>query len=258
MAEFNYPSSIKSGKHNYITITQKDNKSGVIKATYNLYMQPEIMVGDSANWSEVDQGIYGALAGNAKNGEELFKNAQQKVGELSKSSENSDIGAVLAKTIGGGTPVGDAAAVILHNKGIATNPHTVLQYKGNSIRQYNFMFKMVPYDEAESQSIKAMCDTLRMGSYGTKSDTAGFLLGYPDLFKITFKTSDGSTNQFLPSIAPCRLQTISVSNNSSGNLYFAGGAPTEVNLSLMFREIRALTREDLTNMNNFDDATWLV
>jgi hypothetical protein len=241
-----------------------------LKNVFTFYVPQEYLVGDSANWNDTELGMYKGFIDNVTkqsmggDSGKIAAAAKQAVGEF---KNDANAGLILANTIGAGTPIGDISAGIMRNEKLAVNPNLVLMYRGNGIRQYNFMFRMIAQDEDEAYSIEQIAHEFRAGSYGSKNGQ--FLLDYPDQFKFVYMAPGGKSNQFLPAPATLALQSVTMSNNPSTNLFHANGAPVEVTLSLMFREIRALDREDIERLRGIgigrfgsdfenDDNTWLV
>lgn len=264
MSNFIYPAALDTDKFNHIKFYQRD-KDKVLKNVFTFYVPQEYMVGDSASWNDTELGMYKGVVDRMAKGDQSGIDAAKS--ELQKFQADQNANIILANTLGQGSIVGDVAEGIMRNQGLAVNPNLVLMYRGNGIRQYNFMFRMIASSQNEARSIEEIAHEFRAGSYGAKS--GNFLLDYPDQFKFVYMTPGGVVNSFLPQAATLALNSVSMSNNPSTNLFHEDGAPVEVTLSLMFREIRALNRGDITELrekqmskmtNNeyLSDDTWLV
>jgi hypothetical protein len=260
MATFKYPADLNTDIFNHVKFFQRD-KNKKPKNIFTFYTPQEYLVGDSANWNDTELGMFKGVIDRFAQGGAGLDAAKS---ELSKFQNDQNANLIMAQTLGEGSVVGDIAAGIMREKKLAVNPNLVLMYRGNGIRQYNFMFRMIAQSEDEAYSIEHMVHEFRAGSYGDKSGE--FLLDYPDQFKFVYMAPGGKSNQFLPAPATLALQSVSMSNNPSSNLFHANGAPVEVTLALMFREIRALNREDIEKLRGFgrfgsdfeNDDTWLV
>lgn len=263
MANFIYPSTLNTDQFNHIKFYQRD-KNKNLKNVFTFYVPQEYLVGDSASWNDTELGIYRGIVDRMTAGGPALESAREELKNFTNNKENAKL--ILASALGAGTPIADVATGVMREKKLAINPNLVLMYRGNGIRQYNFMFRMIASNAAESRAIEEIAHEFRAGSYGAKNEN--FLLDYPDQFKFAYMTPGGLVNDYLPAPATLALQSVSMSNNASTNLFHEFGAPVEVTLSLMFREIRALTRNDIEDLRKIqnsgdggyqtDDNTWLV
>jgi hypothetical protein len=261
---FSYPKALDTGAFNHIKFYQRD-KSRTLKNIFTFYVPQEYMIGDAANWNDTELGIYKGLIDKMTTS---GVNAESINAGIKAVQAEKNVGVILAQTLGQGSIIGDVAEGIMRNEKIAVNPNLVLMYRGNGIRQFQFQFRMIASSEDEARHIEEIAHEFRAGSYGLKNGE--FLLDYPDQFKFIYLAPGGTVNDFLPAPATLALNSVSMSNNPSSNLFHKGGAPIEVTLSLMFREIRSLNRDDINKLRNEtqlqggnsdflrDDNTWLV
>ena len=92
-------------------------------------------------------------------------------------------------------------------------------------------------------------------------------LEYPPTFRIEFM-SGGKPNKYMPRIIDTYLTGMGANYNATGNAFHEndgvlGAAPTEIDLSMTFQEVRAITRddlygEDLVYKDGYDDAGHVV
>jgi hypothetical protein len=258
---FKYPASLNTDEFNHIKFYQRD-KSRTLKNVFTFYVPQEYLVGDSASWNDTELGIYRGLVDTMTS---QGVNAESIQAGIDKVKNETNAGVILANTLGAGGVIGDIAEGVMRNRKIAINPNLVLMYRGNGIRQFQFMFRMIASSEQEARHIEEIAHEFRAGSYGSKNEN--FLLDYPDQFKFVYMAPGGLVNDYLPAVATLALQSVSMSNNPSTNLFHEFGAPVEVTLSLMFREIRALARQDIEDLRKIqksgdayltNDDTWLV
>ena len=78
-------------------------------------------------------------------------------------------------------------------------------------------------------------------------------LEYPPTFRIKFMAG-GNINQYMPRIIDTYLTTMTANYNATGNSFHEndgklGAPPVEVDLSMTFQEVRAITRDDLYQNN---------
>lgn len=154
-----------------------------------------------------------------------------------------------------GRALGQAATLA----GFPINPRLEILFTGREQRQFVFEILMSPVNEAESKSIQTIVRTLRYHSSpgigenlgGEKSPFTTFIP--PSSFQISF-FQNGKENVNIPKIKRCALEEIQVDYSPSGAFStFSTGQPVQVRLSLGFREINVLTKQDFGA--NFDDTT---
>ena len=255
-----FPSNLNTKDHNTVTFTAFASAGGGAIAEISLYMPPTIAVSDGASYGNLDLGIIGAGDGinsliddegkldtsGLKASLESASNIQNEEGK----KDNALSSAVLAKAfsnfgLGGG--VGDRVSdLVLQNKGKAINPNTVLQYTNSEIRQHNFTFKMVAESSEEAVAIKEIVNSFRKYMYGVKD---GITLEYPAKWQIEFLKIGGQRNPFLPKPYMCFLESCQATYNTSSGLTHVDGSPIEVDVTLAFREVKALSRDDIVELN---------
>lgn len=183
------------------------------------------------------------------------------LGQTGLSGASGGLGDRLSSAIGTrfGVGVGEAAGSVtgLNTKdylemkrGAILNPYKEVLFKGIGHRTFQFSFKFTPRNERESIIVKKIIHKFRVNAaptytnLGENDRTDMAFLGYPNEFRIEFrKTGDYSRNTFIPQIAACALTNISVNYGPQG-MYegHADGSPTEIELSLDFKELELITR----------------
>ena len=233
----------------------------------------DINYSDQLSWSSDNMGILGkmlpTLAGAAANGQ-------------------GDIGGLIAKLARGGTPefilnaiknvpgAPPAEALTQGIGGKILNPYVEQIFKGISMREFNFSWKLVPRNATEQGRIHNIIKALRYyslpnyskaGVVDMSTDPAfqGFedsvnlqdrWLTVPNIFNLTWRQA-GSGNleiQSLPKIKPCVLKNIQVNytpdnvwathiNTSSTGL--SGPAPIAYNITMTFTETEIITASEV-------------
>ena len=256
MGTYRFPSNLVTDKHNTVTFTAFTQAGGGSVTEISLYMPPTIAVSDGASYGNLDLGIIGSGDGIEKL---IGKDGQIDTSGLTESLNSAGTqldaegnkdqamsSAILAKAfsnfgLGGG--VGDRVSdLVLKNRGKAINPNTVLQYTNSEIRQHNFTFKMVAESADEAVSIRAIVNSFRKYMYGVKD---GITLEYPAKWQIQFLKIGGERNPFLPEPYTCFLESCQATYNTSSGLTHNDGSPIEVDVTLAFREVKALSRTDI-------------
>ena len=188
---------------------------------------------NGADFNSVNQGI-GRLADQALSG-----NLPESLKDFAAAQLNRGIGA-LADTNGLGKGIAVGVGAVL-NKNVTT------EFTGVGTRSFSFQYKLVPSSQEEGAAIGSITRFLRQGLYPSKS-AAESVLRYPPRWKIEFRTKiNGDTLQSIPRIAECYLESFATTYNGS-NSFHTDGVPTDTDISLSFKEFRALTLEDINKL----------
>jgi hypothetical protein len=161
---------------------------------------------------------------------------------------------------GGASKIGGAALGAARVMGMGTiNPKVDVLYGNSELRRFQFGFFMAPQSAAENDEMHRIIRTLRKysapaltlgGSSGQGSQlTSGYWFIPPAEFGIEFRTiATGSSqpNQYLPKIGRCVLERVDVDFTQQGEFStFKDGAPTNLQLTLVFREMRIISQADI-------------
>jgi hypothetical protein len=129
----------------------------------------------------------------------------------------------------------------------AVNPNTRAIFRGVSIREFSFNFKMIPRSAKEAQEIAGIIQFFRSELYPEVFEIGetGLPLGYrfPNMFKIEFKHRDLAAK--IPQLEYCFLRGVQSSYNPTGQSFHADGYPNEIDMTLRFQEHRALHKADI-------------
>ena len=124
------------------------------------------------------------------------------------------------------------------------NKHVVTEFTGIGTRSFGFKFKLVASSKRESDIIRDIGTAFRNGLYPEADVLA---LKYPPTWTIRFMMGS-SDIPYLPKIWECYLTALSVSYNGSANLWHTDGAPIECDISVSFKETRALRHQDIRTL----------
>jgi hypothetical protein len=150
------------------------------------------------------------------------------------SAAASDVGG-----IGKGVAIGVGAIL---NKNVTT------EFTGVGTRSFSFQYKLVPSSQDEGAEIGNITKFLRQGIYPSKS-AAGSVLKYPPRWKLSFLTKiNGEPLPTIPAIAECYMESFATTYNGS-NSFHHDGVPVDTDISLSFKEFRALTLEDINDLD---------
>ena len=231
-------------------------QDGDVVNAYNTYLPGPtgLSVADSANFNQEDFGFFGNRIGEQIKGLEAI------------SGQRTTQGFKEALTLG----QVNSNQVSKKDKFI-TNPTTNTTFTGNGIRKFSFTYKFVPESQLETDMIKRIIRRFRSFVYASYSIFEGgvtslgndvttqALITYPPIWQILFLQEDLENNQFvenayMPRIDRCFLESVETNYNPNTNMYFAGGAPSEIDLTLNYTETSQLTRDTVNILEKTLDA----
>ena len=219
-----------------------------------LYFPQSLTFNDDVNYNQVDLGPAG-LTGIAaiNNGKSLLNAVGKGISEGVESIFNLARGTLTAEAA---QVAGARAAQFIPKEGLRAaittatqtgiNPGTRLLFDKPNIRQFSFTFKLIATSAQEASQIEAIIKTFRMEMYPeTINIGAGIPAGYkfPNLFKIEFNMR--GANMKVPALQYCYLRSAQASYNATSMTFHDDGHPTEVDLTLVFQEYRALSKLDI-------------
>ena len=159
-----------------------------------------------------------------------------------KDIYNSGAGAAVANLGLANAPGG---SYISARTGLAANPRKEMVFKGVDFRTFSFEYKFYPRSDAEAKNIEQIINTFKFHMHPEYKDAHSFLYLYPSEFDIVYYTNSGE-NQHIHKHTSCVLTELSVSYGSQGNFtVFANGMPTEINITLSFKELAIPTKETI-------------
>lgn len=191
----------------------------------------------SANWDTVDTNIF-QLA--MKGGETLVNAVKDGYNKQNVSPEYQD-----AKTIGAAVslntiPGKDSISAIT---GLAPNPKKEQVFRGVDFRTWNFEYQFYPRSKEEYQNVQNIIYMFKLHMHPEYKDANNFLYLYPSEFDIVhYNGVDENFN--LPRHSSCVLTEMTVNYAPQSQFTsFEGGAPTQINISLTFKELVQMSKE---------------
>ena len=244
--------SIKGANIPNTTNIQAKPAAGV--PAIELYFPQSLTFNDDVNYNQVDLGPAG-LAGMAalNNGKSLLSAVGKGISEgvesifnLAKGTLSSEAAQVAGARATQFIPKEGIRAAITTATQTGINPGTRLLFDKPNIRQFSFTFKLIATSAQEANQIESIIRVFRSEMYPeTINIGAGVPAGYkfPNLFKIEF--SMVGANMKVPALQYCYLRSAQASYNATSMTFHDDGHPTEVDLTLVFQEYRALSKQDI-------------
>lgn len=217
-----------------------------------LFLPQSILFSDRVNYTDIDLNIVGsAVFEGVRNRENLgqlaargFNSAFPDFQSLQDAVTKGLTGpaAQVAALRASRRISSEAAGAISSATGIAMNPNKRSIFESVPVRTFQFAFKLIPTTAAEAEIIKSIVKWFRTNMYPEKIGAGGIAFSYPSKFNISL-TYGGK--QVATGILPCFLESVTATYNSGSMALHADGNFQETDITLVFREERALTKEDI-------------
>lgn len=219
-----------------------------------IYMPQSLVVNDDISYNQENLGTRGLVASAAMNNgsgiigaignavaeglESVFNLA---TGQITKDTANVAAARISQKIPSAGLR---AAASTALQTGV--NPGTRMIFDRPNIRQFTFQFRFIATSAAEASQVENIIKSFRTEMYPEAINIAeGIPAGYrfPNLFEISFKFLNSDAK--FPKIQLAYLRSCQVNYNGSQMSFHADGQPTEIDMTLVFQEYRALAKQDI-------------
>ena len=124
-----------------------------------------------------------------------------------------------------------------------------LAFKGVPKRNFQYTFKMMPRNEAETEQVRAIVKAFKQNMLPETFNANSRRLLVPNTFHIQYMYVN-DINHYLHKIGECVLETMNVSYGGDRYKTFTavpgeGAPPVETTLTLNFKEFHFLTRKDI-------------
>lgn len=191
----------------------------------------------SAQWDATEFGLLGAALEEFRNGASAADILRDSAGSVSTATELAIRKLTAFATSGKQTILGGTGGDIIS---AATrrveNPYREQLFKTMNFRTFPLSFKLSPANAGELSTYMSAISQLERNMHPQKQ--AVFLI-YPAEFELEF-LYNGATNRYMPKLQTCVLTDMNISYGHGGFMTAfkgTGGAPTEINLTLNFKEL---------------------
>ena len=151
--------------------------------------------------------------------------------------------AIAVAKIPGAFGAGDVQSAISKASGTALNPFKEVVFESVDFRSFNFKYKFFPKNANESQAVQNIITLFKIHMHPELSAGRLFFIA-PSEFQITYYF-DSAPNRYFHKFRPCALESMDVSYGGEQFTAFKNGNPTEINMTLTFRELEILTRASI-------------
>ena len=228
----------------------------------HLYMPMNIQQNESVVAGPEQLGIVGGMVSGTLMGiqgqnksvmdiaSSAFKGTFAGIGELMEGRTAPEFGSLIANRLVSklSTNAGNATSLATR---IAVNPNTRALFKQVNIREWNFVFQMIPTSPDETKRIENIIDFFRTEQLPTElvsENGVGMAYRFPNLMHIKALYRDERTNQYKPILTrflPAYLQAVDVTYNTQAMSFYEGGKFHDATMSLKFVEYRPLNKDDI-------------
>ena len=258
-----YPNSVEQTDDPFVLFTKhraKYNNRGntarvdmITTDHVSLYMPMGFAINDQAVFETAATGVLGGAASALISGADptnvtrsdvtaIAMNSAEQLGTAAGGIISSRVGGIVGAILGGigaGTVAKAAAQEYSKQAQVSVNPREFMLYKSPGMRNFSFRFRFIPDSEGESKVAEEIVKWFRRGMYPTAAGQYSF--NFPDAFQIEIKNMQG-----IPKLPEVFLESCSVTFNPNSMSYFKqNNRPVEINLSLEFKELQPITRENI-------------
>ncbi len=133
--------------------------------------------------------------------------------------------------------------------GKVTNPYKTFLFRGVNFRTFSFNFNLVPFSEADCDSIDKIVSKFREHSYPDFASDKMFFT-YPDECQITYMW-ESSHNKWLNSFKRAVCSSVEANFAPLGQwAALRNGFPYMITLSTIWTEVEIITKGDISSKNN--------
>jgi len=196
----------------------------------------------SVNYDEEDMDVYAIGLAAAGGTAALAEAGKQKGG--SNIAGDGAINSVTAAVLSQGLKLPGTGG-ISKITGIAPNPRKEQVFKHVSFRNFTFDYQFYPRDVKEAENVLNIIYQFKYHMHPEFKDANNFLYIYPSEFDI-FYYNNGQENMNVNRHTSCVLTDMVVNYSPNGQFTaFANGMPTQINVTLTFKELATLTKEKI-------------
>jgi hypothetical protein len=210
-----------------------------LKTAIALHIPNNLSVNYSVIYNDEDTAFFAMGAAAVQQGWELTK-------ALGGQENNADVtgtGASILTNLALSKAPGSIGSGISAASGLAANPKKEQVFKGVNFRTFSFDYKFFPRNSSEAQKVLNIIEQFKYHMHPEFKDGNNFVYIYPSEFDI-FYYSGGRENTKVHRHTSCVLTDMSINYAPNGMFNtFSDGMPTQLDVTLQFRELALLTKE---------------
>jgi hypothetical protein len=210
-----------------------------LKSAIALHMPNALNIKYSVNWSEEDTAAPEMASTVGEDGMAMLKSLGD-VKASNMSNAGTDVKSIAASL---GLANAPGKEYMSARTGLAANPRKEMVFKGVDFRVFTFEYSFFPRDITEATNVENIIKTFKFHMHPEYAGTNNFLYLYPSEFDVLYYTGTGE-NEHIHKHTSCVLFDLSINYTPNGNFNtFSNGMPTQINISLTFKELSSPTKE---------------
>lgn len=210
----------------------KPDTSYRISDVIALYVDGPPTVRYAMNYANKD---LGTLAGLIKG------SAVDNLSLMDKSSESLAAAVTAFAKLPGAFGILDVQTALSASSKTSLNPFREVIFESVDFRSFAFRYKFMPKSKEESEKVRNIIKLFKYHMHPEMSANKLFFI-YPSEFQITYYFQSAA-NSYFHKFAPCVLESMDIQYGGEQFSSFDDGNPTEVNMTLTFRETEILTKK---------------
>jgi len=208
-----------------------------LKTAIAMHVPNQLQIRYGMQWSDEDTAALAMAGAAVQQGGEIIK-------AMDNKNNNADVKgvgqAIIANIALSKAPNAAGASAAL---GLAANPKKEQIFKGVDFRTFSFEYQFFPRSAPEARNVLNIIQEFKYHMHPEFKDSNNFIYIYPSEFDI-FYYQNGEENLNLHRHTSCVLTEMNVNYTPNGNFNtFANGMPTQINVTLSFRELALLTKD---------------
>lgn len=207
-----------------------------LKTAIALHIPHQLSIRYGMQWSEEDtallQGAADAIQGAANSKGSVARQAGAK-------QYASEAGAAIA--LNKVQNPGAVSAAL----GIAANPKKEQTFKGVDFRKFTFDYQFFPRNKTEAENVLRIIEQFKLHMHPEFKSALNYIWIYPSEFDIIYYNKH-EENRNIHRHTSCVLEEMNVNYTPNGAYQvFDNGMPTQINVSLGFKELQILSKETI-------------
>ncbi len=215
-----------------------------LKTAIALHIPNTLNISYSVSYDEDSTAGLAMLAQAGRTVGDIVKSIQESPSKMADIAKNA--GKQLLESGGGAAtalalnvaPGGVGAAA-----GLAANPKKEQIFKGVDFRTFTFDYQFYPRDSKEAGNVLRIIEQFKYHMHPEFKDNGGFVYIYPSEFDVVYYQG-AMENRNIHRHTSCVLTNMNVNYTPQGQFTtFADGMPTQINVTLTFKELALLTKD---------------
>jgi hypothetical protein len=212
-----------------------------LKTAIMLYVPNQLSIRYGTQWGEEETFNFQATLGGAEALGKAVNVSSFNIGLNTDSvSQGTSIAAAIAMR-GDNKNVGAMSALT----GLTANPKKEQVFKGVDFRTFSMDYQFFPRNATEAQNVLNIIKQFKLHMHPEFKDSMNFLYIYPSEFDVYYY-QNGKENLNIHRHTSCVLTDMTVNYTPNGQFNtFPNGMPTQIAITLNFRELAQITKEKI-------------